>query len=257
MTRINPYKFFYGVPTNTLRRSKRSFIPGGPIIKLERFQDTLGEQGRKLLVSLSIIHQYRLYPKVILGDGPILEAADGALLAAKNRSVNEILMSLSIHKKKGIGIYLYESYLHPLFFAEVLNLIAHRAIDLDRDASEICLRALNRRSIAFALNRGVIRETDIGTRFEFFPGKSVEEKFAILTKLGVIKFRPGRSLGDIFPAARQLSLTARPAGPTAPEPRPPIVVAITEAPGPRNIRAVDRRGQYLLFGPEAPKKRKS
>lgn len=256
--RINPYKYFYGVPTNTLRRSKRSFIPGGPKIKLEQFQDTLGDQGRKLLVSLSIIHQYRLYPKVIFGDQPILEAADGALLAARNKSVNEILMSLSIHRKKGIGIYLYDNYLHPVFFAEALNLIAHRATDLDRNASKICLRALNRRSIAFALNREVISETDIGTRFEFFPEKeSVEEKFDILTKLGVIIFKPGRSLGDIFPAAKQLSLTARPAALTALEPRPPIVAVIPEAPGPRNIRAVDKRGQYLLFGPETPKKGKS
>lgn len=202
MSEVNLYRYFHLVPKYT-PAAKRSFFPGAPPVTLEKFQAALKGQANKLLVALQLLHRYGLYPKVKLGDQPILQPEDGIKLNDRGKTPNDILISLSIHKAKGIGQYLYDNHINPVLFADVLHLIATKSTELKDCVVEIRLLHLGLGAIASALNRTVIRESDIGPQASVFAGKTVGERLRTLELMGVIVLQPGKRIPS---AERQLDL---------------------------------------------------
>lgn len=202
MSRVDLWKYFHIVPKYT-PGAARSFFPGGPEVSLEKFQAALKGQAPKLLLALQLLHNYGLYPKVKLGDRPILQPEDGIKVNDRGKAPNAILVSLSIHRAKGIGQYLYDNCINPVLFADVLHLIASKSSELNNCVAEVRLRQLGRDEIALALNRGVIRESEIGPQASIFTARTAAEKLQTLELMGVIVLLPGKKIPS---AERQLSL---------------------------------------------------
>ena len=202
MSKVNLYHYFHLVP-KYYTSAKRSFFPGGPEISLERFQSSLKGESGKLLVALQLLHRFGLFPKVKLGNSPVLQPEDGLILNDHGKTANQILVNLRIHKIKGIGGYLYDNCINPLLFVDVLHLIATKSTELNECVAEIRLHHLGRNEIASALNRGVIKESDIGPQASVFMEKKPGEKLRTLDLMGVIVLQPGKKIPS---AEKQLSL---------------------------------------------------
>jgi hypothetical protein len=182
----------------------KRFFPGGRRVFLHIFQNCFRTESGKISFALALIRDYGLADKVMMGKKPLL-------------------------MDRPLAEYLYDKAIHPSFFAAALQLIGSKAKELAETAQRIQLRNLSRDSISEALNRGTVKEAEIGRDFFAFSQQTPDKKLAILAALGVITYV------DIAPAQEPR--------PVVLEPRPPI----TPAKNDKNLE-LDPKGQYSLPG---------
>jgi len=205
MTRINPKIHWEGVEEReTVCRPGKSFFPRGPEFPVEQFQGKLASLSKKLLLTLRLLLDYGIHPMVMLGDKPIVQPEDRALLNERWRTDNAILMGISInrHRNKKISDYLYKNCVHPVFFVGVIHLIGTKAAELKECVAEIKLRNLGRDAIERAMQSGRINALDLNNgNFDEFSKRPAQERLRILEKLGVLVMKPGKTF---VPAQRDL-----------------------------------------------------
>ena len=210
-------------------RHKKFFFPGGPDVSKQHFQGVIKGEAfkRTFRVSLRVIQdlKYALDHKVYLGE-----------------------RTLSGTEATGLAKYLYDNAIDPMFFANALNAIAHRAKDLEPCVERIKLENLGRISIGRALKGGKIKEDDIGRDFRQFEMKTMPQRFDILKKLGVLKFMPGQSVDTLYPPPPNTPKTPQP--PVVLEPRPPI-----EKVDPRQIEVKKDKSPQLDLFDRPPRKK--
>lgn len=187
-----------------MSRPGKNFFPRAPELPVEDFQNKLAALSGKLLLALRLLLDYGIHTMVMLGDKPIVQPEDRALLNERWRADNAILMGISINRQrnKKISDYLYKNCIHPVFFVDAVHLIGSSAKELKECGAEIRLRNLGRDAIDSAMQSGRINALDLNNgNFDEFGKRHPQERKRILEKLGVLVMKPGKTF---VPAQRDL-----------------------------------------------------